>query len=614
LLSIACIIALIASGRASAGELVYKGCVSADGTPRLSGAKSCAAIGEGSFDALNSLALAPDGRSLYAGNGIACRGLDYERCYASAAVDRFRRDPVTGALDYRSCLTGATEQRRTCAEIPSATRHAFAAGLGDVASMAVSPDGSSLYVASSGVTCIPNDYGGEECFGSNALARFDRDPETGAITYVDCITGDRRSGPSGSGACTEIPSATADGRDSGLSGLGSVALSDDGRSLYAAAPFDNSIARFDRDPATGALTYRGCITGDKQLGPSGSGACTEIPGATQSGSGLADVRSIVLSDDGTSLYGVASLSGGDVARFDRDPATGDLTYRGCITGDVRLGPSGSGACTEIPSATAREGEGSGLGRPVSLVLSADGRSLYVGASFSDSIARFDRDPTTGAIAFVGCVTGNTEAGPSGSGACRQIRGATEHGFALPVFSMALGAGGRSLYGGFGSTVARLRVKPATGALRYDGCLTGDKDIDYCKKISTATPYRGSGLHGISDLAAKDKTLYAAAESDDDIATLAIAPQTKIKKARIRRHRAAFRFRAGTRSKFTCKLKGKHVPRRLRHWRRCGSHGFRHKGKQVYRGLRRGRKVFRVRATDRAHTTDPSPAKRRWGVR
>jgi hypothetical protein len=258
LLSIACIIVSIAPGQASAGELVYKGCISADGTPRLSGAKSCAAIGAGAFDALNSLALSPDGRSLYAGTGIECRGLDYERCYASAAVDRFGRHPVTGALDYRNCLTGATEQHRTCAEIPTATRHALGAGLGDVASMAVSPDGSSLYVASPRVTCIYNEDEDEECFGSNALARFDRDPETGAITYVDCITGDPRSGPSGSGACTEIPSA--------FYWVASIAMSGDGRSLYAAAPY--AIARFDRDPTTGALTYRGCITGSKELGPS----------------------------------------------------------------------------------------------------------------------------------------------------------------------------------------------------------------------------------------------------------------------------------------------------------------------------------------------------------
>src|SRR5215216_5151092 len=92
LLAIGCVIALIVPGRASAGELVYKGCVSDTGTPRVSGKKVCTAVGEGAFSSLNSLALSPDGRSLYAGAGVECLGNDFYRCYATAAVDRFQRD------------------------------------------------------------------------------------------------------------------------------------------------------------------------------------------------------------------------------------------------------------------------------------------------------------------------------------------------------------------------------------------------------------------------------------------------------------------------------------------------------------------------------------------
>jgi len=613
LLAIGCAIALIVAGRASAGELVFKGCVSDDGTPRVPHGKSCTAIRKGAFSSLNALALSPEGRSLYAGAGVECLGNDDYRCYATAAVDRFKRDSKTGALDYRNCLTAATEVQAGCAELPAATEHAFGAPLGDISSMVVSPEGNSLYVASSDPQCYFSDSEDQDvCVGSDALARFDRDPDTGAITYADCITGDRRSGPTGSGACMEIPTATDDGFGSGLDFLESVAISDDGRSLYAAAA--RSLARFDRNPLTGALVYRGCITGEKELGPSGSGACTEIPSATQTGdrSGLLGLGSIVLSDDGTSLYGVTS---DDVVRFDRDPDTGALTYRGCITGDKRLGPSGSGACSEIPSAAKRQGARSGLGYPTTLALGANGRSLYVGAVYSDAIARFDRDPDSGAITFVGCLTGDTKVGPSGSGACHQIRSAARNGGGgLPwPYSMALGAGGRSLFVAYGSTIGRVRVKPATGALHYAGCLTGAKGSELCREIRTAGKYRGSGLRGISALAATGKTLYAAAQDDRDVATLAIAPQTKIRKAKIHRHRAVFRFEASSASKFKCKLKGDGVPKHVRRWRRCGSHGFRHKGRQGYRGLQGGTKVFRVRATDRAHTTDPTPAKKRCRV-
>jgi len=180
--------------------------------------------------------------------------------------------------------------------------------------------------------------------------------------------------------------------------------------------------------------------------------------------------------------------------------------------------------------------------------------------------------------------------------------------------MALGDRGRSLYVGDDATVAHIRLNRETGSLRYAGCLTGQKGLEHCKEIRTAAKYHGSGLDGISALAATGKTLYAAAQDDGDIATLAIAPQTKIRKAKTRGHRAVIRFEADSAAKFKCKLNGEEVPKRMHHWRHCGSHGLREKGREVYRGLGPGKKVFRVRATDRAHTTDPTPAKARWRVR
>lgn len=62
--------------------------------------------------------------------------------------------------------------------------------------------------------------------------------------------------------------------------------------------------------------------------------------------------------------------------------------------------------------------------------------------------------------------------------------------------------------------------------------------------------------------------------------------------RTARRGAAFRFRsaqAGVR--FQCRLNGRRVPKRLRSWRRCTS-------PTRYRGLRPGRKIFRVRALKR----------------
>jgi hypothetical protein len=235
------------------------------------------------------------------------------------------------------------------------------------------------------------------------------------------------------------------------------------------------------------------------------------------------------------------------------------------------------------------------------VISPDGRFVYVSTRhFNADIALLRRNPETGTLTYV----------RRDAEACLRLKFACQF--------MALGANGSALYvAGFGA-VAHFRVDPGTGRLRYEGCLSGvKKQLRHppCRLIPTATRAgHFSGLRKVDELAAGGKSLYAYASADGDIARFALAPQTRIKKARARGHRAVLKFRARPRSRFECKLKGKHVGQKRRHWRHCGSRGLRRKGRQVYRHLRPGRKIFKVRATDRARTTDPTPAKRRWRVR
>ncbi len=141
--------------------------------------------------------------------------------------------------------------------------------------------------------------------------------------------------------------ASFDGQKSGLDALLALAPSPDGKSLYAASAGDAAVARFDRDPATGALTYRDCISGATETGPTGTNACAQIPSATAGGntSGLDVARALAVSSDGTSLYAVAN---GSIARFDRDPATGALAYRDCVSGVTDFGPTGTDACALLP--------------------------------------------------------------------------------------------------------------------------------------------------------------------------------------------------------------------------------------------------------------------------
>src|SRR5687767_29535 len=82
----------------------------------------------------------------------------------------------------------------------------------------------------------------------------------GDLTYRNCITGQSQTGPAGTSACAAIPTAQTNGSNSGMNAIGELVTSPDGDSLYAATA-DDSVARFDRNGATGALQYRGCITG-----------------------------------------------------------------------------------------------------------------------------------------------------------------------------------------------------------------------------------------------------------------------------------------------------------------------------------------------------------------
>ena len=172
-------------------------------------------------------------------------------------------------------------------------------------------------------------------------------PVGGSLTFGSCISGATQTGPTGTNACAQIGSASSFGQDSGLDNLRAVVESPDGRSLYVIAGNDDAVAHFDRDPATGILTYRGCITGEAESVPAGTNACAAIESVAPAGqnSGLDLLQSLALSPDGKSLYTASRLDDA-VAHFDRDPVTGVLTYRGCISGETE-----STTCVQIASAT-----------------------------------------------------------------------------------------------------------------------------------------------------------------------------------------------------------------------------------------------------------------------
>ena len=162
----------------------------------------------------------------------------------------------------------------------------------------------------------------------------------------------------------------------GLGAATALAISPDGRSIYVVSE-GQTLVRAKRDPSTGKLSPRGCIE------ETGSAI-----GCADHADGLGHAGAVTVSPDGRSVY-VASEFGG-ISRFKRDRGSGKLTPKGCIEDD----DTGTGECS---SAT------SGLDGATSVVVSRDGRSVYVSAESDSTVVRFKRDRGSGKLTPKGCI-------------------------------------------------------------------------------------------------------------------------------------------------------------------------------------------------------------------
>jgi 6-phosphogluconolactonase (cycloisomerase 2 family) len=201
-----------------------------------------------------------------------------------------------------------------------------------------------------------------------------------------------------------VPGATATGKltfqqvlknarggVSGLDGASGVAVSADGKNVYALGYDSNGIVAFTRDTTTGELTFQQAIV-------NGVGGL----------SGLEGPISITVSPDGKSVYAAGTVSDMLLA-FDRGAATGQLTLRQTFTDGV------AGA--------------DGLFGAVSVAVSPDNKYVYAAAKDEDALSLFSRNLTTGQLSFVRVVRDHTGG----------IDGLDQ------VFSLAVSPDGKALY-------------------------------------------------------------------------------------------------------------------------------------------------------------------------
>ena len=250
------------------------------------------------------------------------------------------------------CLSG--EPTGGCTHVRGLIGPAPFLGSGAVA---VSPDGRSVYVAAS---------------RSDSIAVFRRSSAGGRLTQLP-----------GTGGCIALAGRGGCARAVGLVGPNSVAVSPDGRNLYATSLVTDALVSFRRNPSTGALS---------QLGAgAGCTAGAAVPGCS-AGRALDGPDVVSVSPDGRNVY-VGSFRGNAIAVFARESSTGALSQL-----------EGASGCV---AAAAAEGcaVGSALGAPEGMALSGDGHSVYVAAALSNAVDVFARNTSTGALAQAAAPTG-----------------------------------------------------------------------------------------------------------------------------------------------------------------------------------------------------------------
>jgi hypothetical protein len=170
----------------------------------------------------------------------------------------------------------------------------------------------------------------------------------------------------------------------------SAAMSPDGRFVYMSSRgaelnarrhrYDSAIIVLARDASDGSLhelaDEAGCVSELRRHQCAG-------------GRALDHISALAVSPDGRNLYAVANLSNG-ITVFRRDPVRGAVTQLPRSAGCVALG--------DTPT-TGRCRRGIGIGDPDSVLVSPDGRNVYVGGNWggATTMAAFARNPTTGAL-------------------------------------------------------------------------------------------------------------------------------------------------------------------------------------------------------------------------
>jgi sugar lactone lactonase YvrE len=355
--ALATLMLLAATGTAAAvvpGGFGSAGCLTASATTGCTVAHDLASS--------QNLVVSPDGNNVYVAT--------------NTAVLTFVRDTRTDSLSQMPGKPGCL--RSTVSDVCRAV-----ANLTGLAGIAITPDGSSVYVSSS---------------SQHAVFAFSRDA-SGVLTpkagTAECVS---NTSP-GLARCAKVPA---------LGSPQQMTISPDGRFVYVATA----------SGGVRGLTIGGGGVLGELTGGGGLSGCVNTAGSEgcDDGKALASANSVVMSPSGAQLY-AASSSGRSIAVITRDAASGRLAMstaaKGCLE-DVAT-DNCTNVVPELTNAGALGRLAIGSGGQLYVTLTAGTNSARV-LTFDPSGDGLVRRSTGGCVtngALSGCLTGRALAVPAG---------------------------------------------------------------------------------------------------------------------------------------------------------------------------------------------------------
>jgi hypothetical protein len=401
------------------------------------------------------MAMSPNGRFIFT---------------AGEHVSTFMRDPITGRLSQASGIAGCVSddgddgQGGPCLD-PGAER------FGSPKDVAVSPDGKNVYIAV-----------------GDGVGIFKVDPDLGSLTQLPgsdgCVSGDSTNAVCPRGRAMETVSSVTvspDGLNVYLTGQTTSSGTNPGfpQPPASGAAEVNAVVVFSRNPDTGALTQlsadAGCIR-DAANDPINANGC-------HAGSQMYETTKVTISPDNKYAYVAVSEATpngpGAVVVMSRQTGTGDVTTDGRLTQVDCVGEATTGCATL----------GKGFWDANLILATPDNKYVYLtsggNTTTTGTLSSFSRDPDTGQLTQLQCLSRFGENGNGVPGVCDQARGLGEpSGLAMTRDPTMLYVASGDSYGqsAVAGGPALFSRDLATGLLTQlpgtDGCLN-DNGTDGC---------------------------------------------------------------------------------------------------------------------------------------